>query len=302
MNKTERINHYGNSKSIIYVLAVSQNQKTLAFLRNQINSDAINLIAAESQEQALKVIQENPFITTLFIDSDILKEQSDHFVMLTQQMRQHNFTPKIVCAGTQKSFDNIKIAMQYGAIDYICIPIDRNELINSIHRSLQLLDFERIHERYLQKIDQRFVQLQDLFKQLKQQQTQHQNPIVYDKNDEVKEPALKTHSINPYLKKALKLSQLQLQDHQNNELPQLISTAWRILLEIFNTEMSGQIPYVTTVSVGTSIAVSSTHRHLDVLQNHNLIRRQRDASDKRRIRVQLTPKGNALVIGFIEQI
>jgi DNA-binding MarR family transcriptional regulator len=102
--------------------------------------------------------------------------------------------------------------------------------------------------------------------------------------------------------KALTLNRLQQRDAQCEDLPDFRSKEWPILLEIFTTEMSGQVAYVTTIALGSSVAVSSTHRHLDALHQRDLIIRQRDASDRRRIRVQLTDKARQQLTHYLDHI
>lgn len=284
----------------IHILAINKNTAVLDQLANTIDSDAVCLMATASRRQGLQILKDNPYIHAVLLDIHLLIGQSQTFTQSVQQVT-HSFNcPKIVCTGEHKNFDHVRAAMHFGAIDFLCVPSNQYDLMACINRALYANQSDKVNFRYLQKIDQNFKQLQALLLNIKNHPFYHQEP-----SNSSRQPHSEVHDSehpNPYMQKAITLTRLQEHKDKFEELPDLMSQAWTILMEIFKTEMSGRSAYVTTVAVGSSVPVSSTHRHLDTLENKNLVRRLRDAADKRRIQVQLTDKARAQLVNFFDKI
>jgi DNA-binding MarR family transcriptional regulator/DNA-binding NarL/FixJ family response regulator len=259
----------------------------------------------ESRRHGLQLLKEHPYIHAILLDIDCLMGSSKSFTELIQTVTQPFYCPKIVCTGEQDNFEHARTAMQNGAIDYLGIPLEKDELMACIERAVYATENERLSVRYLQKIDQTVMQLRGLVTDIEQKSWVREEPLnaieAHEPQVHGSEYAMPTHP-NPYMEKALSLTRLQTRKNEFTDLPELMSKAWSILLEIFTTEMSGRAAYVTTVAVGSAVAVSSTNRHLDLLQQRDLIVRHRDASDKRRIRVQLTDKARDQITQYFDQI
>jgi DNA-binding MarR family transcriptional regulator len=71
--------------------------------------------------------------------------------------------------------------------------------------------------------------------------------------------------------------------------------AWDILLELFVADATESRLSVTAIGLETGVATTTVIRWLTVLENHNLIRRVGDPSDKRRDWVHLTNKGKSIM-------
>lgn len=298
MNSIKNIEHSGELESSVHILAINKNLAILNQLAEIVDCNTVCLLMTQSRRQGLQILKEHPYIQAILLDVQLLTRHSQTFSDLVQQVTQPFYCPKIVCTGEHKDFDEVRTAMRYGASDYLCVPPNKDELMACIDRALNAVATDTTNFRYLQKIDQNFHQLQTLLLAINEHQAQTSAPQTEQHYDEVRD----SEHPNPYMQKVITLTRLQEQKDQFEELPVLMSQAWAILMEIFKTEMSGRSAYVTTVALGSSVPASSTHRHLETLAEKNLIRRLRDASDKRRIQVQLTDKARIQLINFFDKI
>lgn len=302
MDKNHYIHHSDAPESSLNILAISKNPKILDQLCEQIDSDHIRLIATRSRRRGLQILKEQTDIQALWLDIDLLIGEAPSFATEIQQIIPARHGPKLICAGDNEHYESAKTALRFGAIDYISAPFDKNELMDCLARINLLLEKEKVN---LQQIDQGITRIHHLLTELNEHHTelreQSATTAQYIQQAKAAPSTTPTHP-NPYMQKALLFNQLQKHKHEFDELPEVMSKAWNILVEIFTTEISGQRAYVTTVAVGSSVAASSTHRHLALLFQKKLIRRQRDPSDKRRIEVRLTKKAWQQLTEYFDKI
>lgn len=71
--------------------------------------------------------------------------------------------------------------------------------------------------------------------------------------------------------------------------------AWDMLLDLYIAEMSGGPLSVSTLAAGAAVPATTALRWMGLLQQHELIWREPDASDGRRTLIRVAPKAIAAV-------
>jgi len=71
--------------------------------------------------------------------------------------------------------------------------------------------------------------------------------------------------------------------------------AWDILLELFIADATNSKLSVTAVGLESGVAMATVIRWISILENHGLVRRTADLSDKRRIWVSMSNKGRNIM-------
>ncbi len=303
MNSIKKFRNANPDESSIYLLAIHKSPDILQQISQCIDTDNICYLYTESQHQGIQLLKEHPYTHAILLDIHFITESQQAFLELIPKVTQPLYSPKIVCTGEPENFAHAKAALQNGAIDYLGVPLKQEELLACIDRAIYLCESEKLNGQFLQKMDQSILHIEHML-------THYPTPANTEAKQDVMahEPQLQesrytepAHA-NPFIQKALTLSRLKERNAECPDLPAFMSPGWSILMEIFTTEMSGRMAYVTTVAVGSSVAVSSTHRHLELLEQQALIKRQRDVSDKRRIRVQLTDKARDQLTHYLKRI
>jgi predicted transcriptional regulator len=78
--------------------------------------------------------------------------------------------------------------------------------------------------------------------------------------------------------------------------------AWSILIDLFRAELKGQSLSVTSVCIGSGVAVTTALRYLSELENRGYVGRTPDPQDKRRAFVHLTPSARQKLEAYFDQV
>lgn len=77
--------------------------------------------------------------------------------------------------------------------------------------------------------------------------------------------------------------------------------AWDLLLDLFIAACEGKRVSVTSACIGAAVPTTTALRWIGVLEERNLLRRESDSADGRRIFVRLTERGIELMKRYIAQ-
>lgn len=68
------------------------------------------------------------------------------------------------------------------------------------------------------------------------------------------------------------------------------SSLWTVVMQIYDCELKDEVIYITNISQMAQIPQTTVLRHLDSLTKKDMVWRIRHFSDKRMVRVRLSPK------------
>lgn len=74
------------------------------------------------------------------------------------------------------------------------------------------------------------------------------------------------------------------------------SPAWDIMLDLFQSEVKGRSVSVSSAAIGATCPPTTALRWLEVLEERELVRRQPDPRDRRRVYVELTETARKKII------
>lgn len=103
--------------------------------RKEIKNDTYDFCFAENGQDALDLLKETDDISLVL--SDINMPKMDGLTFLTEAQKLENPTFKTVIVSAYGDMENIRIAMNRGAFDFVTKPIDFSDLSTTIDKTLQ---------------------------------------------------------------------------------------------------------------------------------------------------------------------
>lgn len=126
--------------------------------RKEIRENKYSFIFASNGVEALKKLEEDPDIEVLL--SDINMPEMDGLTLLTK-MSELNFLTKAVIVSAYGDMENIRTAMNRGAFDFVCKPVNFEDLgitiqktlqhVRQLHKTLNAIKENNILEMYVDK-------------------------------------------------------------------------------------------------------------------------------------------------------
>src|ERR1700722_6399155 len=103
--------------------------------RQQTSTGAFQLLYSQSGQEALELIQSDPRIAVVVLDLNM--PGMDGFTLL-DKLKEYNPNIKAIVISAYSDMKTFRKAMNKRAFDFITKPIDFNDLLDVIHRSLNL--------------------------------------------------------------------------------------------------------------------------------------------------------------------
>ncbi|MEO7960409.1 MAG: response regulator, partial [Ginsengibacter sp.] len=141
--------------------------------RKEIRENKYSFIFASNGVEALKKLEEDPDIEVLL--SDINMPEMDGLTLLTK-MSELNFLTKAVIVSAYGDMENIRTAMNRGAFDFVCKPVNFEDLgitiqktlqhVRQLHKTLNAIKENNILKMYVDKTVLNFMSSREFESQL----------------------------------------------------------------------------------------------------------------------------------------
>lgn len=145
----------------IYILSVDDEQDMEMLItqkfRRKIRKEEYTFIFAQNGTEALEKLEENPNICLIL--SDINMPEMDGLTFLTKLKEKNNPELKAIMVSAYGDMENIRTAMNRGAFDFICKPIDFADMEATIEKTLEEID---VYKNFRKDQDQLFSIQKDL--------------------------------------------------------------------------------------------------------------------------------------------
>lgn len=283
------------------VLVVDDDRPVLDELVATVASDGLECIGATSGRQALGLLRAHPSLVTVLVD--LRMPEMDGFALMhaIRDSIAPGLVPSVICVSGHLDMDATVVAMRQGARDCLTKPVGRRQLLDSVQSAVRTAREER--EQDAEQAAMR-VLVQDLSVRLAQA------PIRLGgrRAVEVVAPGMPpdyavTNSRGSESKTTVdKVTRLVQERDFRREVfgDGLFSDpAWDMLLDLVQNELGGYATYVSSLSVGARVPLSTTSRYLDLLEKAEFLARLPDPEDGRRVHVKLTDKGWNLVRKYL---
>ncbi|GAB4367691.1 MAG: SpoIIE family protein phosphatase [Calditrichia bacterium] len=143
--QTARDSGLRGTTSPVNILIVDD-EPDLAFLfqqkfRHHIKDGAFHFLAAADGQEALEILQANPKVDIIF--TDINMPRMDGLSLLSKIREMKNPLLKSIVISAYGDMENIRMAMNNGAFDFVTKPINLNDLESTLFKTLDELSFIR---------------------------------------------------------------------------------------------------------------------------------------------------------------
>lgn len=155
--------------------------------RKEIRENKYEFTFAANGNEALKKLKEQPDIDILL--SDINMPEMDGLTLLTK-LNELNLLTKAVIVSAYGDMDNIRTAMNRGAFDFVCKPVNFQDLditiqktlgyISQIHKTLNAIKENNILKMYVDKTVLNFMNGREFESQLMANETVHATVAFID--------------------------------------------------------------------------------------------------------------------------
>lgn len=149
-------------KKKMNILAVDDNPKNLTLLKGILKDLYVNIITAESGNEALSKIIDHDFALILM---DVMMPEMDGFeaVQMIRGMEKGKYIPIIFITAVSSQKKNIYKGYDTGAVDYIIKPIDKDILKSKVNIFLELSEQRIIIEDQKKKLQSENKKLKEAF-------------------------------------------------------------------------------------------------------------------------------------------
>ena len=139
-NVLNKLKHLQKNKDItILVLTTSHTYKD--YLEQNLKLNSFKVLTASSSGEALKKIENNPEISLIILDNEVVQESSLEFVKSIRIYKNSDMLKILILASEPNSYATSKL-LNAGANDYIVKPFTRNEFYIRISQNIKIVGVE----------------------------------------------------------------------------------------------------------------------------------------------------------------
>ncbi|AMN46944.1 hypothetical protein ACG33_07505 [Steroidobacter denitrificans] len=271
------------------ILILDDDATVLRILSGVLSSAGHVCHESTNPDTALATLTRKPQITVVL--SDYYMPEMNGLEFVQHVMALDRPTPYVLLVTAQPSIQMVVEAMRLGVCDFLSKPTTPAEIVEAIGRVKQRATTDRLQDRGAPDLGELIRRTQNLAAHL-QRLASAENMLSSTGSSPI--------GPVPLLQTMDTFRELRTQCIVRERLDE---AAWDMLMELASAQRRGQRLSVSGLMVsGSNVSATTLLRRVNNLVEREFIARTPDSEDARRHFVDLTPKGHALVSGFLAKL
>ena len=284
------------------VLLVDDDALILEEMSSSLERSGLGCRSALSGREALTILRGDS--DTRVLVTDLRMPGMDGFALI-QAVRDElpvGLQPQIVFISAHLDGDAARRAMRSNAVDFLNKPFSRKELIDSVERALDKSNAERARYETVETVEASVSSMRAQVEELSAKLSVFHHAASSTSSQDRTGAATDSPAVQRQMEALEEV--VRLRDRRTIYFPPSLFSdpSWDMLLDLASAHLNGQRTYVSSLSVGAQVPLTTTLRYLDTLASQDLVRRFRDPQDKRRMIVELTDVGIDLMGKYLEGV